>query len=124
MGILNRWREARGSVMRQEYKDIMTRMRNANEPARSSFLSNIDSTIEETVDFYSSASSKERKAFLKKMRNISRDMWGRGDWLSALGAGISCLNAESRFVPGEDADYVRRETDRLIKEAEATRISD
>jgi hypothetical protein len=44
-------------------------------------------------------------------------MWARGDWPSALGLGISCLNAESHHVPGDDAAYVRSVTDQLIEEA-------
>jgi hypothetical protein len=44
-------------------------------------------------------------------------MWNSGDWPSALGVGISCLNAESRFLPGADASYVKQGTDRIIKEA-------
>jgi hypothetical protein len=44
-------------------------------------------------------------------------MWNRGDWPSALGFGIACLNAESRFGPSEDSSYVKRETDRIIQEA-------
>lgn len=117
MSILRLWREARGRVLRKEYEDVIARMRNANQSSRSAFLNNIDQTAEEALAFYTSASNSERKAFLRRARKETTVMWNSGDWPSALGAAISCLNAESRFLPGEDAAYVKRETDRLIKEA-------
>lgn len=117
MGILRMWREARGVALRKDYGDIMARMHNANQYARSAFLNNINQTIEATIDFYNSGSKSERKAFLKQSRKNMQVMWGRGDWPSALGLAISLLNAESHFVPGEDATYVKLETDLLIKEA-------
>lgn len=117
MGILDMWRQARGAVLRREYDDAMFRMRDANDSARAAFLNNLAQTIDSVVATYSSASKSERKALLKQMRDVARDMWASGDWPSALGLGISCLNAESRFIPGADAAYVKFETDRLIKEA-------
>jgi uncharacterized protein YdcH (DUF465 family) len=111
------WREARGAVLRQEYEDIMSRMRGANPAARAAFLNHIHETIDHVIGFYSSASVPGRKAFLEKMRKTSLKMWKSGDWPPALGLGISCLNAESRFVLGEDAAYVKLETNRIIKEA-------
>ena len=118
MGILDMWREARGSVMRKEYEDAMARMQGANAPARSAFLNNIHQTIGEMITAYASTSKSERKTLVKDLRKAMLEMWNSGDWPSALGLGISCLNAESRLVPGDDAAYVRLETDKLIKEAE------
>jgi hypothetical protein len=117
VGILDMWREARGAVLRKEYEDVMARMRDANPPAKAAFLNNVHQTIDHVIGFYSSASVPGRKAFLKKMRKASLKMWHSGDRPSALGLGISCLNAESRFVPGDDASYVKLETGRIIKEA-------
>jgi hypothetical protein len=65
----------------------------------------------------------ERKALLREMVKAMRQMWVSGDWPLALGLGISCMNAESRFLPGEDAAYVKAETDRWIQEAAAPRLS-
>jgi hypothetical protein len=96
----------------------MARMQNANPYVRRAFFNNISQTIDEVVEHYSSGSTSERKALLKQARNSADTMWRSGDWPSALGLGISCLNAESRFVPGNDAAYVRAQTDQLIKEAE------
>jgi hypothetical protein len=117
MGILSAWREARDSVMKKELADIMARMKDANASARSAFLNNIRATVDETVAYYASANKAARKAFLRGSRNTARVMWDRGDWPSALGLGISCLNAESRHVLGEDAAYVKATTDRLVEEA-------
>gem|GEM_PF-4769493 len=111
------WRAARGTVMRKEYNDLIARLEGANSHARSAFLNNIHQTITEVTEAYSAASGPDRKAFLKEMTKAAREMWNAGDWPSALGLGVSCLNAESSFVPGDDAAYVKRETDRLIKEA-------
>jgi hypothetical protein len=44
-------------------------------------------------------------------------MRNRGDWYSALGFSISCLNVESAHLTGEDAAYVKRETDKIIEQA-------
>ena len=96
MGILDMWREARGAFLRKEYEDAMARMEDANAPARSAFLNNVNQTIGEVTQHYTSASQSDRKASLKKMRAASIEMWNGGDWPSALGLGISCLNAESR----------------------------
>jgi hypothetical protein len=117
MGILDMWRQARGSAMRKEYEDAMARMRDANQHARAAFLNNIEQTVDEVVRSYSAASPSDRKALLKQLHDAARSMWTSGDWPSALGLGISSLNAESRFVPGDDAAYVRAETDRLVQEA-------
>jgi len=120
MGILGLWRQARGTVMRKEYDDLMFRIIGANKHARAAFLNNIDQTIDRVVETYSAASPAERKALLEELQGAAKNLWTGGDWPSALGLGISCLNAESRFTPGEDAAYVRVETDRLIKEARAS----
>lgn len=117
------WREARGAVLLREYEDIIARMSDAGPSARAAFFNKIYQTIDHVIGFYSSASVPRRKTFIDKMRKASLEMWKRGDWPSALGLGISCLNAESRFVLGEDAAYVKLETDRIIKAAgEACRI--
>jgi hypothetical protein len=117
VGIPDMWRDARGAVLREEYEDILTRMRYANPAARATFLNHVHQTVDHVIGFYSSASVPGRKAFLQKMRKASLTMWKRGDWPSALGLGISCLNAQSRFVLGEDAAYVKLETDRIVREA-------
>ena len=114
---MDKWHEARGAILRREFEDVMARMRRANPAARSAFLNNVHQTIDRVIGFYSAASVPGRKAFLEKMRKASLNNWNSGDWPSALGLGISCLNAESRFIPGEDAVYVKRETDRIVKEA-------
>lgn len=111
------WREARGAVLRKEYEDAMARMRDASPSARAAFLNNVNQTVENIVEFYSAASSSGRKDLLKATRRAALDMWNSGDWPSALGLGISCLNAESRFVPGADASYVKQATDRIVEEA-------
>jgi hypothetical protein len=118
VSILDMWRKARGAVLRKEYEGTVARIRDANTAAKAAFLNNIHQTIAHVVDTYSSASKAEQKAFLAEARKSCLEMWNRGDWPSSLGLAVSCLNAESRFVPGEDAAYVKRETDRLIKEAD------
>ena len=44
-------------------------------------------------------------------------MWNSGDYASVLGLCISCLNIESEYLPGKDAAYVKRETDKIIEQA-------
>ena len=117
VGIIDKWHEARGAILRKEFADVMARMRDANPAARSAFLNNVHQTIDRVIGFYSSASVPGRKAFLQKMRKACLRSWNSGDWPTALGLVISCLNAESRFIPGEDAAYVKLETDRIVKEA-------
>ena len=85
MGILDRWREARSNVMRQEFEDTMARLRNANESAMSAFFNNVEQTIEPLKEMYGPASERERKALMKHCRKSARQMWDSGDWPSALG---------------------------------------
>lgn len=118
MSIFSMWREARGAVMRKEFEDAMARMRGANQYALRGFHNNINQTASDIVEAYTSASTSDRKRLLKEARKQADEMWRNEYWPEALGLAISCLNAESRFVPGDDAAFVRRETDRLIKEAE------
>ena len=87
-----------GAILRKELADVMARMRDANPDDRSAFLNHVHQTIDRVIGFYLSAWSG-RKAFLEKMRKASLEKWNRGDWPTALGLGISCLNAESRFIP-------------------------
>jgi hypothetical protein len=117
VSIMNKRHQARGGILRKEFEDVMARVRGASPAARSAFLINVHQTIDHVIGFYSSASVPGRKAFLEKMRKASLEKWTRGDWPSALGLGISCLNAESRFIPGEDAAHVKLETDRIVKQA-------
>jgi hypothetical protein len=108
--------------MHKEYHDAMTRIYVANRSAISAFLNNVNETIDSVRETYSSVSESERKVFLKEIRALEREMWAAGDWPSALGLGISALNAESLFVSGEDAAYVKRETDRIVRQAAAQKI--
>jgi hypothetical protein len=117
MGMLDMWRQARGTVLRKEYEDTIARMQDSNAPAKSAFLFQVHQTIDAVVEAYSSASTSDRKTLLAEMSKNCLEMWKSGDWPSSLGLAISCLNAESRFVPGDDALYVRTETDRIVKEA-------
>lgn len=119
MGVFDLWREARGNVMRKELDDVLSRMRKANDPARSAFLNNVGQTIGPLRDSYGRASTSERKLLLKQCRAAASRMWDEGDWPSSLGLAISCLNAESEHVPGSDAAYVRGETGKIIAEAHA-----
>jgi hypothetical protein len=117
MGIRDLWLHARGAVLRKEYEDLMARMEGANVHARRTFLNNIKATIDEVVATYSAASETERKSFPNDARKAAEQIWANGGWPPALGVGVSLLNAQSRFVPGDDAAYVRSKTDALVKEA-------
>ena len=119
MGIFDMWRWARGKVMRQEFEDTMARIPNPNESAKRKFLNNVHATIEPLKERYGPASASERKAMLKQCRKSASQMWDSGDWPSALGLNVSALNVESEFVPGEDAAFVKAETDKIIAEAAA-----
>jgi len=113
------WQEARGNVLRQQLDDTMMRIKGANYPAMQGFYGNIEGTIEELREAYKRACSSERKEILEHCRKSMHRMWNQGDWPSVLGLSISCLNIESEHLPGEDAAYVKRETDKIIAEASA-----
>lgn len=117
MGIFDMWREARGNVMRKELADLLARMSKANDPALSAFYNNVEQTIEPLREAYRPASASERKTLLKQCRKSAEEMWGSGNWPSALGLGVSALNIEAEFVPGKDAAYVKSETDKIIRQA-------
>jgi hypothetical protein len=118
MGILTRWREARGTQMREEYEDALARMRKANLSASSVFLDHVSRTIQELVALYKPASKSRRKTLLRLTRKNAATVWDNGDLPSAISLAVACLNAESRFIPGDDAAYVRLETERFIKEGD------
>lgn len=117
MGLFRMWREARGNVMRKEFDDIRARIQTANEPARRAFFNNLLATIEDVQAAYDIGSDAERKKLLRECKKAAHEMWNRGDWPSSLGLATSCLLAESKYVPGEDAAYVNSETAKVIHEA-------
>jgi hypothetical protein len=110
----------RGSVLRWQLDDAMARLTGANEPTMRAFYSHIKWTIEELRETYRTASNSQRKEILNHGRKSAIQMWNRGDWPWALGLSISCPNVESEHLPGEDAAYVKRETDKIIAEAIAS----
>jgi len=122
MGILNLWREDRGNVLRKQFDDLKQRMDAADADAKLACFNCIKSTANDVSGGYADASSADRKQILRHAAKVSRQLWDRGDWPQALGLGIIMLNAESRFVPGDDAAYVRAATDALIKEAQSPRV--
>jgi len=103
--------------MRQEYNDAMARMGDANKYAKKGFYNNINQIADEMIEYYSLSSTSERKTILREARKKAEELWRSGFWPEALGVGIVFLNAESRFVPGSEAAFVKQETDRIIKEA-------
>lgn len=117
MGIFDLWREARGNVMRKELADVRARLRNANEPALRGFYGRVEE-IENIREVYRAARDTERKQLLKEARKSSSQMWDQGYWPQALAVAICCLNAEAEFVPGDDAAYVKAETDKMVVDAE------
>jgi hypothetical protein len=44
MGLFDRWRRSRGTVMRKEYDDVIARMRKADDHALEAFYNNVDQT--------------------------------------------------------------------------------
>jgi len=66
---------------------------------------------------YGPASLHGRETLLEECPKSGTEMWNSGDWPSALGLCISCLNIESEYLPGEDAAYGKTETDKSIKQA-------
>jgi hypothetical protein len=120
MGILSMWREARGTVMRNEYEDAMARMKGANDVARRGFFNEIVA-VGEITPSYASMSKSERKVFAESVRKKTKELWDQDFWPEALGLVILMLNAESHFVLGSDAAFVKSETDRIIKEAHDAR---
>jgi hypothetical protein len=109
----------RGNVLRQQFDDTMARLKSANHLAMQAFFNNVDQTIEPLREAYNAATPRERTTLLEHYRKSMVQMWNRGDWYSSLGLGISCLNVESAHLPGEDAANVKRETDKIIREAAA-----
>ena len=81
--------------MRKEFEDTMARIGAACGPA----------------------STHRRETLLEECRKSGTEMWNSGDYASVLGLCISCLNIESEYLPGKDAAYVKRETDKIIEQA-------
>jgi hypothetical protein len=111
------WQEARDNVLRQALDDVMMRLEGANFYAKRAFYVSVDTTIEDLRDAYRAGSSSERKAILKGFREPMNRMWDRGDGYWALGLTVCGMNVESEHLPGDDAAYVKKETDKIIAEA-------
>ena len=105
---------ARGGVMRKEFEDAMARIGAAN---RWAVYNIVQHTIGPLREAYGPASLHRRETLLEECRKSGTEMWNSGDWPSALGLCISCLNIESEYLPGEDAAYVKTETDKIIEQA-------
>ena len=103
--------EARGGVLRNEFKDTMARISAAN---RWAVYKIVQQTIGPLREAYGPASTHRRETLLEECRKSGTEMWNSGDWPSALGRCISCLNIESEYLPGKDAAYVKRETDKSL----------
>ena len=104
----------RGCVMRKEFEDAMARIGAAN---RWAVYNIVQHTIGPLREAYGPASLHRRETLLEECRKSGTEMWNSGDWPSALGLCISCLNIESEYLPGEDAAYVKTETDKIIEQA-------
>jgi len=109
--------EARGTVLRRQYDDLRLRIDAADMPARSACFNYISSTFNSISDAYELASSADRERMLKAILEFTLKLWTDGNRPQALALGVIVLNIESRFVGGDDAAFVRAETDALIKEA-------
>lgn len=118
MGLWGMLTGGRGASMRKEYEDAKARMKDANAYELRGYYSNIQATWEHAVEFYANASSTERKEFMTGIRGEVQNMWQRGMWPQAVGAIISVLHAESAFVEGEDAAFVKREAAKIIADAQ------
>jgi hypothetical protein len=109
--------EARGAILRRQYDDVRRRIDAADTSARSVCFNYIRATFNSISDAYEMASSADRSRMLKAVLEVSRKLWEEGNRPQALALGVIMLNIESRFVPGDDATFVKEETGALIKEA-------
>src|SRR5579872_3462870 len=109
--------EPRGTVLRRQYDDLRRRIDAASTPARSACLNFISSTFSSIGDAYEMASSADRERMLNEVLGFSRKLWNEGSRPQALALGVIVLNIESRFVAGDDAAFVKAETDALIEQA-------
>ncbi len=107
----------RGNVLRREYNDLKRRIDAADVMSKSACFNHIRSTFGLVSEGYALASPADRERILKEIREISRQLWGAGNWPQALALGVIMLNIESRFAPGDDASFVKAATEALIKEA-------
>jgi len=108
--------EARGIVLRRQYDDLRRRIDAADTPARSACFNYIRSTFSSISGAYELASNADRERMLKAVLDVSRKLWDAGNRPQALALGVIMLNIESRFVAGDDATFVKAETDALIKD--------
>ena len=105
--------EARGGVLRNEFKD--TRRGSVVQTA-GQFIKSLSRRLARFAK-HGPASTHRRETLLEECRKSGTEMWNSGDYASALGLCISCLNIESEYLPGKDAAYVKTETDKIIEQA-------
>jgi hypothetical protein len=109
-------REARGNTLREEYDDLKRRIDAADVMSRSACFNHIRSTFGPVSEGYALASSGDRERILREVREVSRKLWEAGNRPQALALGVTMLNIESQFMPGEEAAFVKAATDALMKE--------
>ena len=109
--------EARGTVLRRQYDDLRRRIDAADVTARLVCFNYIRSTFSSISEAYELASIPDRERMLKAVLEVAGKLWNGGNRPQALALGVIMLNIESRFVAGDDATFVKAETDALIKEA-------
>jgi hypothetical protein len=112
--------EDRGTVLRRQYDDLRRRIDAADESARAACLNYIRSTFNTISDAYELASSSDRGRMLKAVLEVTRKLWEEGNRPQVLALGVIMLNIESRYVAGDEAAFVKAETDALIEEASAS----
>jgi hypothetical protein len=106
----------RGNILREQFDDLKRRIDALNVEPRSACFNYIKSTYGPVNDGYELASSADRERILKELRDVSRRLWSAGNRPQALALGVLLLNIESQLTPSDDAAFVKKATDALIKE--------
>ena len=114
MGIFDLWKEARGTVLKNDYEDIVARLNNANPVSWKAYHRKLREVVKDYQPPYEIASQSERKRFLKECRQSSAEFWNNGYWPQALGIGAGLIYIESQFTPGTDAEHVRLAIDGVL----------
>jgi hypothetical protein len=117
MSFMNLWQEARGNVLRKRYESLKLRIDAADPTAKSVCFGVVKSHFEFASSHYASASSAERRRFLKHASKTVHKLSDASDWPHALGLTIIMFNLEARHLPGDDAAALKAATDALIKQA-------
>ena len=104
-------------VLRERWERLKRQIDTAEHPIKAACLKYIRWRVDPLSKRYASSSRADRKRIRRQATKVWNQLADAGDWPSALGLGVMLMNMETRYLPGDDAEFVKMASDALITEA-------